>query len=144
MQLFETKYNCNSCHQTLGGNGMYSSLSFMDNGIDATYTDLGVGELTNDPNDYGKFKAPELHNIALTAPYMHDGRFKTLDDVLDFYSSGIQNSPNLDSRLRDQNGQPMKLNISAGDRTALKAFLNSLTDYTMVTDPKFSNPFVSQ
>jgi len=145
MQLFETKYNCNSCHQTIGGSGMYStSFSFMNNGLDVNDKDPGLGALTGNPQDIGKFKAPELHNIAITAPYMHDGRFKTLDDVLDFYSGGIQNNVNLDTRLQDQYGQPLRLNISSQDRMALKAFLNSLTDYTMITDPKFSNPFVKQ
>jgi len=147
MQLFENKYNCNSCHQTIGGNGTYNtSFSFMNNGLDVNPTDPGLGALTGNAADMGKFKAPELHNIALTAPYMHDGRFKTLDDVLNFYSNGIQKSQNLDGRLQDSsgNGNPIRFNIPNQDRVALKAFLNSLTDYTMVTDPKFSNPFIYQ
>ncbi len=145
MQLFTGKYNCNGCHQTIGGNGSYNTeTNFMNNGLDITYTDPGLSALTGNSLDFGKFKAPELHNIALTAPYMHDGRFKTLDDVLNFYSTGIQNSPNLDSRLRDAYGNPAKLNITEADKTALKAFLNSLTDYKMVTDPKFSDPFAHQ
>ena len=145
MQLFQNKYNCNSCHETIGGNGTYNTFSsFMNNGLDVNDKDPGLGALSGIPQDNGKFRAPELHNVAITGPYMHDGRFKTLDDVLDFYSSGIQNNVNLDPRLQDQYGQPLRLNISSQDRMALKAFLNSLTDYTMITDPKFSNPFVNR
>ena len=75
---------------------------------------------------------------------MHDGRFKTLNEVLDHYSHGIANSPALDVRLRASNGQPMKMNITDQEKTAIIAFLNTLTDYSMITDQKYSNPFKAQ
>jgi cytochrome c peroxidase len=111
----------------------------------------GEQGLTGKANQNGYFVIPSLRNVALTAPYMHDGRFKTLDEVLDHYSSGIQSHPNLDPILIQQNftqrfvtvtsGQPVRMNISDDERRQLKAFLNSLTDNTITTDPKFSNPF---
>ena len=142
-ELFFGKYNCNSCHQTqvlngyqLGGGG-----GFINIGLDKNYRDVGLADVTGQASDVGKFKIPTLHNVALTAPYMHDGRFKTLDAVLNHYSEGIQNHPNLDFRLKNFNNQPRQMNISYHDKQAIIAFLNTLTDYSMITDPKFSNPF---
>jgi cytochrome c peroxidase len=71
---------------------------------------------------------------------MHDGRFKTLDEVIDHYSANIENSPNLDFRLKE-NGAPRQMNISESEKKSIIAFLQTLTDYNMVTDPKFSSPF---
>jgi cytochrome c peroxidase len=71
---------------------------------------------------------------------MHDGRFNTLDEVLNHYSDGIADNPNLDIRLRNE-GAPMRMAIPDQDKKAIIAFLNTLTDYEMITDPKFSNPF---
>ncbi len=73
---------------------------------------------------------------------MHDGRFATLRDVIQFYNNGIQNSPTLDSRLRVQNGQVRRMNLNGQEIDALVAFLNTLTDEAFVRDEKFSNPFV--
>ena len=143
--LFDTKYPCGSCHNNGGGgSGGYSGgggTSFLDIGLDASYTDIGRGTITSQATDNGTFKVPNLRNVALTAPYMHDGRYKTLSDVLDHYNSGIICSPNLDTRLMDAPGHAMKMNISDQEKTAIIAFLCTLTDYQMVTDPKFSNPF---
>jgi cytochrome c peroxidase len=72
---------------------------------------------------------------------MHDGRFATLEDVLDHYSHGINSTANLDVRLKDSNGQPMKMNIPAQEKQAIIAFLATLTDYNMITDPFLSDPF---
>jgi cytochrome c peroxidase len=72
---------------------------------------------------------------------MHDGRFATLDDVLNHYSHGIQASANLDNKLRDQSGAPKHFDISDSERKAIIEFLKTLTDYDMISDPKFSNPF---
>jgi cytochrome c peroxidase len=139
--LFFNKYNCNSCHQTEQLNGYEMGGGFVNIGLEEIYTDKGQQNVTNNPGDNGKFKIPNLRNVALTAPYMHDGRFSTLGQVLDHYSSGIKNSPALDSRLRDPAGNPMKMNITDQEKSALIAFLGALTDYTMITDPKFSSPF---
>jgi cytochrome c peroxidase len=139
--LFFNKYNCNSCHQTQALNGYEMGGGFVNIGLDANYTDKGHQNVTQSQSDNGKFKIPNLRNIALTAPYMHDGRFTDLTQVLNHYSSGIADSPALDPRLKDANGHPMRMNITDHEKTAIIAFLNTLTDYTLITDPKFSNPF---
>jgi cytochrome c peroxidase len=86
------------------------------------------------------FKAPSLRSVGLTGPYMHDGRFATLAEVIDFYDHGVREGPALDGRLR-QGGAPRRLNLSAGDRAALVAFLMTLNDPVLATDARFSNPF---
>ena len=104
-------------------------------GLNLVYKDNGRGN--------GKFKIPSLRNIELTTPYMHDGRFKTLEEVVEHYNNGIQAHPNLDTNLKDSNGQPRKLNLTNLEKTALTEFLKTLTDNTYTTDPKYSNPFRS-
>lgn len=138
-QLFQTTYQCNSCHNP--SPGMYMSSGFVNIGLDVNSPDKGRMNITNNSMDDGRFKVPDLHNVSITAPYMHDGRFQTLDEVLEHYSHGIQSSDKLDFRLRNQDGSPKKLNITEEDKTALIAFLNTMTDYTMLTNPLFSNPF---
>lgn len=139
--LFFDKYNCNSCHQTQMMNGYQVGGGFINIGLDINYVDNGLGALTKNTADNGKFKIPNLRNVSLTGPYMHDGRFETLSEVLDHYSSGIQNHPNLDARLKNTQNQALILNIPKQEKEAIIAFLNTLTDYQMITDPKFSNPF---
>jgi cytochrome c peroxidase len=112
-----------------------------DNGLPTLEGDLGVGGQTGQPRDNNLFKPSSLRNIALTAPYMHDGRFATLEEVVDFYDHGITATPNLHPALRDQDGAPLRLNLSPSDRAALVAFLRTLTDPTLATDPRFANPF---
>ncbi len=144
--LFDTKYPCGQCHEpeTPGGySGFGSGTEFMDIGLDYTVKDDGRAAITGRISDKGKFKIPDLHNAALTAPYMHDGRFKTLEEVIDHYNTGIENSSNLNPELKDANEKPMRMNISTDEKVALIAFLKSMTDYEMITDPKFSDPFQS-
>jgi cytochrome c peroxidase len=86
------------------------------------------------------FKAPSLRNVGLTGPYMHDGRFDTLAQVVEFYDSGVQAGPALDPRLR-RGGEPQRLGLSAEDRAALVAFLLTLTDEKFIADERFSDPF---
>lgn len=86
------------------------------------------------------FKAPTLRSVGLSGPYMHDGRFATLAEVVDFYDHGVQDGPALDGRLRQGRG-PRRLNLSAADRAALVAFMMTLTDTALITDARFSNPF---
>jgi cytochrome c peroxidase len=86
------------------------------------------------------FKAPSLRNVGLTGPYMHDGRFATLAQVVDFYDGGIQAGPALDPRLRN-GSEPLRLDLSAEDRAALAAFLLTLTDEKFIADERFSDPF---
>jgi cytochrome c peroxidase len=146
--LFFTKYDCSSCHLSVtipAGYGVFGMTSnFMNIGLDENYFDKGLGALTGNPNDDGKFKIPSLRNIALTAPYMHDGRFSTLSEVLDHYSHGIASSANLDERLKGSNNQPIQMNISEQEKAAVIAFLETLTDYSMIQDVRFSSPFISQ
>lgn len=138
--LFNTTYNCASCHQvSIGG---YAGDEMMNIGLPYANGDIGAAALhNNDPMMMGVFRIPNLRNVGITAPYMHDGRFKTLDDVLEHYSHGIQNDPNLDTRLKDAQGRPLRMNIPDEDKKAIVAFLNTLTDPVLITDPRYSDPF---
>ena len=127
-QLFMTSARqggagCSACHLpptfALAANAR-------SNGLDAGETRL--------------FKAPALRNVGLTGPYMHDGRFATLAEVVDFYDHGIQQGPALDDRLRE-GGRPRRLNLSPADRAALVAFLTTLNDPALTTDARFGDPF---
>ncbi|MEO6360436.1 MAG: cytochrome c peroxidase [Sphingomicrobium sp.] len=93
-----------------------------------------------DPGERRLFKAPSLRNVGLTGPYMHDGRFQTLAQVVAFYDKGVQQGAALDDRLR-QRGKPQRLNLSEADRAALVAFLKTLDDPVMTMDKRFSDPF---
>lgn len=129
--------NCASCH---GQNISRPQVIMAHNGLEMRNNDKGKGGHTGRSSDEGLFKVHTLRNIALTAPYMHDGRFATLDDVLDHYSHGIQSHPNLGSQLK--NGlQPKKMNFTDTEREALKAFLHTLTDEGFLVDVKYSDPF---
>ena len=101
---------------------------------DTEHTDGGVADITLNPKQVGQFKSPSLRNVAVTAPYMHDGRFATLSAVIDHYSTGGKKHPNKDVRI-----QP--LNLTASEKAALLAFLDTLTDSQFLSDPKFSDPF---
>jgi len=118
---------------------------FFNNGLDLTFNDPGRGGLTKLAVDQGKFIAPTLRNIALTAPYMHDGRFKTLEEVLDHYSDHVQMaSPNLDNNLiQGINNPPFgtHMDLTATEKKQVLAFLKTLTDDNFVTDKRFSDPF---
>jgi cytochrome c peroxidase len=113
-----------------------------NNGLDAmSTTDRGAGEVFNNPIFVGRFKTSTLRNIELTAPYMHDGRFKTLEEVVEHYNSGIKNHPTLAPALQDGTGNPVRLNFTAAQKAALVAFLKTLTDNSVSTNEKWSNPF---
>lgn len=144
MQLFQNKYNCVKCHTIDIGNYMISITKFADIGLDKNPLDIGRGAVTGNSSDRGKFKVPSLRNVELTAPYMHDGRFKTLDEVLDHYSHGIQNDPNLDEILKDSGGQAKAFNISEEDKKDIIAFLKTLTDYNLIFNKQYSDPFISK
>lgn len=131
---------CIGCHSTEAFINPNNGTT--NNGLDATSTtDLGVFEAINNPNFLGAFKVPSLKNIALTSPYMHDGRFATLEQVVEHYNSGVKNHPNLANVLRDPSGMPIKLNLSPEQKTDLVNFLKTLTDETIATDERFSDPF---
>jgi cytochrome c peroxidase len=103
--------------------------------------DLGVGGQTGDPRTNNQFKPASLRNTALTAPYMHDGRFASLEQVVDYYDHGVTQTPNLHPLLRNQDGTPIRLHLSPADKAALVAFLKTLTDTSLASDPRFSDPF---
>ncbi len=126
--------DCFHCH-----NGPLMQVAkFSNNGLDATFTDLGRGQVTGNANDNGKFKVPTLRNIAYSAPYMHDGRFETLDEVIDHYSFGIQMSPTIDPLIEyaSQGG----VQLDAYERDLLKQFLMTLTDESFINNPDFQEP----
>jgi len=135
---------CFHCHTQPLMSSNYEG-KFFNNGLDVTFTDIGRGSVTGLAVDKGKFIAPTLRNITLTAPYMHDGRFKTLEEVLDHYSDHVQmSSPGLDNNLLNVTNDPpfgTHIDLTAIEKKQLLAFLNTLTDSTFITDKRFSNPF---
>ncbi len=115
---------CAACHQPPTFGLAANSLS---NGLDANETRI--------------FKSPSLKNVGLSRAFMHDGRFSTLEQVIEHYNSGIQNGPALDNRLKTPGGAPLRLNLTQNEKAALVAFLLTLNDNNLTTDAKFSNPF---
>ena len=146
-RLFELEYNpyfpdqsgadCFHCHfpKNFGGQ------DFRNNGLEseATMTDYGRELVNNNIDDRGKMKIPSLRNVELTAPYMHDGRFNTLEEVLDHYNSGVQLSPTLSPDMAYS--QPTGLFLDDKDKTDIIAFLKTLTDQSITSNPDYSNPF---
>ncbi|MBT9393861.1 cytochrome-c peroxidase [Hymenobacter sp. NST-14] len=132
---------CHHCH--ISENGLFSSPDFFNNGLDLTFADPGRAGVTGQALDRGRFKVPSLRNIAQTAPYMHDGRFATLEEVLDHYNEHVQTaSPGLDPNvLLSNTPNGTRLDLTAQEKTQLLAFLRTLTDSTFLTDKRFSNPF---
>lgn len=139
-QIFNGAGNCNACH---GTDNFVPGAAINNNGLENPYADKGLGGLTGRAQDEGLFKVPSLRNIELTAPYMHDGRFATLEQVVEFYNSGVVAHPNLSPPLRagGPGGPPRRLNLTTNEKAALVAFLKTLTDRSVTTDEKFSDPF---
>jgi cytochrome c peroxidase len=143
-QIFNAPGSCSACHGTdnfVPGGG---PASLFNNGLEFPYVDTGVGGITLLGGDMGKFKVGSLRNIELTAPYMHDGRFATLEQVVDFYSSGVVDNPNLSPPLRlppQQGGGVRRPNFTAAEKAALVAFMKTLTDPALTANPQFSDPF---
>jgi cytochrome c peroxidase len=148
----ELKGDCQHCHEL--GSKLLTDNHFVDiaqrfhnNGLDSIYPSyLGLAEVTQDPNDNGKFKTPTLINIALTAPYMHDGRLNTLQQVIEHYDHGVKVTPTLDYFMTKnypdlQVGDRRELGLTVQEKADLLAFLLALTDSTIVTNPAFSSPF---
>ncbi len=134
--LREDKGDCFHCHGN-PNNPLWTNNLFHNNGLDATFSDLGLGGVTGDPNDNGKFRSPSLRNLAYTAPFMHDGRFNTLDEVINHYSEGLQNSPTIDPLMKNINQGGVQL--SDQDKADLKAFLLSLSDPSFINNPIFQD-----
>ena len=111
--------------------------------IDLNVEDNGLGVVLNIESFYGHFKTPSLRNIELTGPYMHDGRLETLEDVVDHYSTGVLAHPYLSAHMMNGEGEPRHLNLTPEESEALVAFMKTLTDYELINDEKFSNPFIN-
>ena len=144
LQLFVTEHDparglrgadCFHCH---GGN-LFSNHQFMNNGLAERAGDTGRMEVTSREMDRGKFKVPSLRNVALTAPYMHDGRFRTLEEVIEHYNGGLHRTRTLDPNLAKHPESGMGL--TAEDKAALVAFLKTLTDESFTSEPSASNQF---
>lgn len=125
LELFRQK--CASCHTE----PIFTNHTYENNGLDSVFTDLGRGRITLDNADNGKFKVPTLRNIELTYPYMHDGRFWTLDQVLNHYQSGIKNSSTLNPTL--QGG----ISMTNDEKQKIITFLKTLTDNDLISDIMF-------
>lgn len=133
--------NCFDCHadKDLTRQGLITN-----NGLDNVFADNGLGGVTGNPKDNGKFKVPSLRNIALTAPYMHDGRFKTLEDVMNQYNTNVKkDSPGIHIEMLVSNtGNPHdQLSLTETEIKQVIAFLHTLTDTTFINNPAYSNPF---
>lgn len=156
MNVFFGKGQCYNCHSgpdfndrggffidpffPPNGQGFGWAQDIADIGLDKEYEDVGMGVF--DPALVGVFKIPSLRNVALTAPYMHDGRFATLEDVVNHYNEGIQKSPNLDQVLKAwDTGDAIQLHLTDHEKSALVAFLHSLSDESYMQDERFSDPF---
>lgn len=138
--LVQTK--CRSCH----AGELFTDNSYHNNGMDNDFSNTdhellyqGRSRVTFNPLDLGKFKTPTLRNVMLTAPYMHDGRFKTIYEVLAHYHTGIKDGPTTDILLRQANGKT-GIPLSTIEKGDIIAFLNTLTDNTFITNKKISNP----
>jgi len=123
---------CTSCHPL----GNFTTGGFANNGLEMNYADRGRAALTNLSKDEGVFRIPSLRQVALSPPFMHDGRFATLREVIEFYDHGIVAHPNLTAPLT---ATPM--NLTQDQKDSLEAFLNTLTDSTIQTRAEFSDPF---
>lgn len=133
--------NCGDCHNTV--NFIEQVANFRNNGLDATFTDEGRKIVTGKGFDAGKFRIPSLRNIALTAPYMHDGRFKTLEEVLDHYNEHIQKSTTLDPLIIAASNKikGTSLSLTQKEKEDIIAFLHTLTDQDLINNTQYSDPF---
>ena len=124
--FFSFKAKCFNCHSGFN----LTNYSFENNGLDSVYKDPLRMRFTSDPSDHGKAKVPSLRNVALTAPYMHDGRFQTLMEVVEHYNSGGRNNPNKSFLIK-------KLALTEQEKQDLVAFLQALSDKDFVENPHF-------
>lgn len=134
MSLVEAK--CGACHTA----PLFTNQQFANNGLDDTFKDGGRAIITESDTDLGKFRVPSLRNVELTDPYMHDGRFRTLDQVLTHYQTSVKTSATLDPAL-SENGST-GIAMTDEEKADIIAFLKSLTDRDFINDKRFSNPFL--
>jgi cytochrome c peroxidase len=136
--------DCFHCH----GGALFTDFGLRNNGLDLVSADAGRALATAQPGDRGKFKTPSLRNVALTAPYMHDGSLATLDDVLDHYAAGgtvTSEGPNAgDGRLSPNKSLFVHgFELTPERRAELRAFLDALTDDALLRDPRFADPWLT-
>lgn len=129
LSLFQDK--CATCH----AGTLFTDFSYRNNGLDSAFADTGRQRITSLDSDIGKFRVPSLRNVQRTAPYMHNARYQTLMEVLDHYDAGMVHSQTLD-QLFSNDGR-LGIQLSEDDKTALVAFLHTLTDYEFVQDTLF-------
>tara|TARA_R110001592_G_scaffold359340_3_gene665721 strand:+ start:83197 stop:84276 length:1080 start_codon:yes stop_codon:yes gene_type:complete len=139
----QSKGNCLQCH-TSDADALGTTRVFSNNGLNAAqtmsdFTDKGLASHTSNASDGGKFKIPSFRNVGFTAPYMHDGRFKTLEEVLDFYSDNLQHSYSRDSKLAPKTSTGFKLNHQ--EKKDIIAFLRTMNDSSFISNPEFANPW---
>lgn len=134
LALVEDK--CTSCHTP----PLFTNDNFANNGLDTQFTDPGRSRITESENDEGKFRVPSLRNVELTDPYMHDGRFNTLEQVLNHYQQGVKESVTLDPKLKT--GETPGIALSDPEKEDIIAFLKALTDKSFIQDKRFANPFL--
>lgn len=134
--------DCSHCHGgPLVQQNNPNAGGIANNGLDMVFTDKGFGAITGKPADMGTFKTMSLLNIAVTAPYMHDGRFKTLDEVIDHYSDSVLfDSPTIHPIMKKHQVTGQR-KLSVQEKSDLKAFLMTMTDNVFLTNPAYSNPF---
>lgn len=137
-QIFITeKGDCFHCH----GTSLFMGFQFENNGLQQVMTDIGYGKVTGSSLDNGKFRPPSLRNISETGPYMHDGRFNTLEEVVEFYNSGVnQSSPNISPLMLKPNRPNGSLNLTPEEKSDLVAFLKTLTDSEFLENKDFQDP----
>lgn len=144
LDIFYNYATCGYCHM---GPALVSD-SLKNNGLELEYKDKGKAKWTKNAMDNAFFKAPSLANIELSAPYMHDGRFQTLEEVVDHYNDGVKAHPHLNFRLTEEDrdgvlgGTPLKLELSQKQKEALIAFLKTFTDDNLSHAEKYSDPFL--
>lgn len=135
--FFGEKGDCFHCH----GSSLFTGFEYENNGAQQILTDNGLGDVTGLATDIGKFKPTTLRNIAFTAPYMHDGQFETLEEVVEFYNSGVnQSSPNISPTMMKNNRPGGTLNLTVQEKADLVAFLKTLSDSEFVNNPDFMDP----
>lgn len=128
--------DCFHCHSI--GSRLFMDNDFHNNGLDSVLIDKGLGEITHNTLDDGKFKTPSLRNVEYTAPYMHDGRFQTLEEVVEFYNSGVKsNSPNIAPVMIKSGGITAGLNLTSQEKADLVAFLKALSDEEFMANPEY-------
>lgn len=132
--FFSEEADCFHCH----GGVLLTDNEYHNNGLDEIPNDIGLELVTKSEFDRGKFKTPSLRNIELTSPYMHDGRFNTLEEVIDFYSEGLHKSSTIDPLMKGVNQNGMQ--FTNREKQALLAFLKTFTDTSFINNPAFGPP----